>query len=182
MTIGPAPMIRMLFMSLRFGIAHQFVEAIEQIADVVWPRTRFRMPLKTERGTIGPCEPLEGTVEQGYMGRPQVSADRRGIDGEAVVLARDDDLTRVEVLHRMVRPVVTELHLQRLRPGGEAHQLVAEADAEHRDARRVEDLADRLDRVVARLGIARAVGEEYAVRFELQHFPGGHLRGYDRDP
>src|ERR1041384_6380327 len=75
------------------------------------------------------------------------------------------------------RAVVAELHLQRLRPRGEAHQLVAEADAEHREARRVEDLADRLDRVVARLGVARTVREKHAVRLEPENFPCGEGGG-----
>jgi hypothetical protein len=73
------------------------------------------------------------------------------IDREAVVLARDHDAPVSRSLTGMVRAVVAEFHLQRLRARREAHQLVPEADAEHRDLRRVEQLADRLDRVVARL-------------------------------
>jgi hypothetical protein len=57
-----------------------------------------------------------------------------GIDGEAMVLAGDQHLAGVEVLHRMVGAVVAELHLHGLAAGSQAHQLVAEADAEHRDA------------------------------------------------
>src|SRR6185503_19080936 len=59
---------------------------------------------------------------------------------------------------------------------GEAHQLVAEADAEYRDLGRVEDLADRLDRVIARLGIAGAVGEENTIGLHAQDVARGRLR------
>src|ERR1051326_5513803 len=112
MTIGPAPMIRIDLMSLRLGIAHQLREAVEQVADVVRSRTRFRVPLETERRAIGARQSLEGTVEERYMRRPQVAAQGRRVYGEAVVLARDDDLAGVEVLDRVVRAVVPELHLQ----------------------------------------------------------------------
>jgi hypothetical protein len=87
-----------------------------------------------------------------------------------VVLTGNDDLPGIQILHRMVRAVVAELHLQRLRSRGETHDLVAKADAEHRDARGVEDFADRLDGVVARLGIARAVGEKDPVRLHAKNF------------
>src|SRR5436190_21787252 len=97
------------------------------------PGARLGMTLETEGGAIGPRQALEGTVEQRHMRRAQVVFDASGIDREAVVLARDDHLTGIEILHRMVRSMVAELHLERLRAGGEAHQLVSEADAEHRD-------------------------------------------------
>lgn len=52
---------------------------------------------------------------------------------------------------------------------------MAEADAEHRDLG-IEEFADRLDRVVARFGVAGAVGKEDAVRVQRQHFAGRCLR------
>jgi hypothetical protein len=39
----------------------------------------------------------------------------------------------LQVLHRMVRAVVAELHLEGLRAGGQRHDLVAQADAEGRE-------------------------------------------------
>src|SRR5687768_13168805 len=115
------------------------------------PRARLRMPLETEGRPIRAGQPLEGTVEERNVRRPQGRGYGSRIYGEAVVLARNHHLPRVEVLHRVVGAVVAELHLHRLRAGGEAHQLVAEADAEDGNAGGVEDLADRLDGVVAGL-------------------------------
>src|ERR1051326_320113 len=115
MTIGPAPMIRIDLMSLRFGIAHQPGETIEEVTDVVRPRTRLRMALETKRCPVGAGQALEGTVEERNVRRPQVLRERGGIDGEAVVLRSNDHLARVEVLHRMVRAVMAELHLHGLR-------------------------------------------------------------------
>src|SRR3954464_11914708 len=118
MTIGPAPMIRIDLRSLRFGIAHQSRKAVEQIPNVVRARACLRMTLEAERRPVGARKPLEGTVEERDMRGAQVRSDGGGVDREAVVLARDDDLARVEVLHRMVGAVVAEFHLERLRAGG----------------------------------------------------------------
>src|SRR2546429_806159 len=98
-----------------------------------------------------------------------------------MVLAGDDYASRVEILDRMVRAVMAELHLHGLGARSEAHQLVSEADAEHRDDRGVEDFADRLDGVIARLRVAGAVGQEHAVRLHSQNFFCGKLRGYHGD-
>src|SRR5260221_10447970 len=102
MTIGPAPMIRIDLRSLRFGIAHQLGEAIEEVTDVVRPRARLGMSLEAERGTIGTREALEGTVEERDVRRAQVGAQRRRVDGETVVLARDHHLPGIEILDRVV--------------------------------------------------------------------------------
>src|SRR3989442_10561367 len=71
---------------------------------------------------------------------------------------------------------MAELHLHGLGARSEAHQLVAEADAEHRDDRGIEDLADRLDGVIARLRVAGAIRQEYAVGLHSQNFSRGKLR------
>jgi hypothetical protein len=86
-----------------------------------------------------------------------------------MVLAGDEHLARLQVLDRVVGAVVAELHLHRLRARGEPEQLVPEADAEGGNAR-AHDLADRLDRVLARLRIPGAIGEEHAVGLERHRF------------
>src|SRR5262245_63605915 len=116
MSIGPAPMIRVHLMSVRFGIAalfllHQRGESIEEIPDVVRPGARFRMALEAERRPVGARETLEAAVEQRYVRRAERRGQARRVDRETVVLARDHDLAGVEILHRMVRPVMAELHL-----------------------------------------------------------------------
>ena len=58
-----------------------------------------------------------------------------------------------QILHRVVGAMVSELHLDRLCTGGETEQLVAQADAERRHAG-IDDVADRVNGVVARLGVA----------------------------
>src|SRR5687767_563437 len=119
MTIGPAPMMRMLLRSLRFGIAHQLREAVEEVTYVVRPGARLRMPLEAKRRPIGPRQALQGTVEEGHVRRLQIRADGRGIDGKPVVLAGDHHLAALQVLDRMVRAMVAKLHLEGPRAGGE---------------------------------------------------------------
>ena len=69
-----------------------------------------------------------------------------------------------EVLHRLVGAAMAALQLVGLRAQRQRQQLVAEADAEHRHAG-LQHAADRRHRVFAgRRRIARAVGQEHAVR------------------
>src|ERR1700704_6800491 len=94
MTIGPAPMMSTLLMSVRLGtlaLVHHLCEAIEEISDVVRPGARFGMPLETERRPVGAREPLQAAVEQRYVRRFQIRGERVLVDREAVVLAGDDD-------------------------------------------------------------------------------------------
>ncbi|MCY1508168.1 hypothetical protein D9M68_424690 [compost metagenome] len=131
--------------------------------------------LEAEGVLVGTLDALQGAVEQRLVGGAQVARQGRLVDGEAVVLAGDHHHAAVEVLHRVVGAMVAMAHLHGLGAGGQAEQLVAEADAEDRDLG-VEELADRLDGVVARLGVAGAVGEEDAVRIQRQHFARRSLR------
>src|SRR5437764_9086893 len=170
MMIGPAPMIRMLSMSVRLGIAfssclplfHHLREAVEEIAKIMGTGACFRMALEAERRLVCERETLKGAVEERNMRHARRGWKRRGIDREAVILAGDQDLAGVLVEHGMVRAVMTELHLERLAADGEAQQLVPQADAESRLGRR-EEFADRRDRIVAGLGISGSVRQKDAV-------------------
>ncbi len=100
------------------------------------------------------------------------------VDREAVVLRRDLDRARLQILHRMIRAAVAELELERLRAAGQAEQLMAQADAE--DRLLAQQAADRVDRVFERLRIAGAVGEEHAVGLLGQHLLGRRRAGQNR--
>src|SRR5437879_8895867 len=163
MTIGPAPMMSTLLMSVRLGIAallHHLREAVEEVADVVRPGARLGMPLEAECRPVGAREALQAAVEQRYVRGLEVRRKRGRVDREAVVLAGDDDRAAVQVLHRVVRPVMPELHLHGRRARAEPHELVAEADPESRNPG-VDDLAYRVDGVVAGFRVARTVRQEH---------------------
>src|SRR5579885_3898544 len=135
MMIGPAPMMRMLRRSVRLGMStasglmarlllclaqlrlqaaqHQVIEALEERLQVVRARARLRVALEAECRTILEREALERAVEERAVCGAHVGGQRRFIDGEAVILAGDEHPPGIEVLHRMVGAVMSELHLQR---------------------------------------------------------------------
>ncbi len=78
-------------------------------------RTRLRVALKTEYGPIRNGNSLQAAIEQGAMRRLHSFRQTGLVNGKAVILASDQDLPRREILNRMVRAVMTELHLDRLR-------------------------------------------------------------------
>jgi hypothetical protein len=118
--------------------------------------TRFRVPLEGEGRHVGAGDALQGAVEQRHVGGTQVFRQGIGVDRKTVVLAGDQHLAGIHVFHGVIGTVVAELHLQRPGARSQGQQLVAEADAEGRDAT-VEEFADGDDRVVAGLRIAGAV-------------------------
>src|SRR5580698_2508615 len=170
MTIGPAPMIRMLWMSVRFptrlpdasmqpalllfggpqlGLQppqHQLREALKERLHIVRPGTRLGMSLEAERRAIAERDALQRSVEERAM--CGAYAIRKGglIDRETVVLARDEDASAIEVLDRMVRAVMAEFHFYAAAAGREPEDLVTQADAEDRQFGR-EQLSGGLDRV-----------------------------------
>ena len=86
---------------------------------------------------------------------------------EPVVLRRDLDPARLEVLHRVVRTPVPERELEGLEANRPAQQLVPEADAHHRAL--ADHLAHGVDDVVERRRVPGPVGEKDEVRFPSQH-------------
>ena len=52
---------------------------------------------------------------------------------EAMILAGNENPAGGEILHRMIRAVMAELHLHGARATREAEQLMPETDSEHRD-------------------------------------------------
>lgn len=72
------------------------------------------MTLKAKGRRFPVRKPLERAIEEGNVGRLKVRRQGFEIDGKAVVLARNHYPTGLKVLHRMVRPVVSEPHLKGL--------------------------------------------------------------------
>ena len=90
------------------------------------------------------------------------------VDDEPVVLGGDLDCARLQVFHRVVGAVMTELELGGPAAQGQAQDLMAQADAENRLL--AEQLAHGVHRVADWLRVARAVGQEDSVRVPGQDF------------
>ena len=144
------------------------------------PGAGFRVALEAEGRPVGTRQALQGAVEQRHMRGPQVGRQRRFVHREAVVLAGDGHAAGVQVLHRVVGAVVAELHLEGLGARRQRQDLVAQADAEGGDAT-VDQLPRGLDRVVAGFRVARAVGQEDAVRLQCQGRFGRGARRHHGD-
>ena len=81
------------------------------------------------------AQPLDGPVVQARVRDLDAGRQRARLDGEAVVLRRDLDAARLEVLHRVIAAAVAELELERPSAERQREHLVAQADAEQRAAR-----------------------------------------------
>ena len=84
-----------------------------------------------------------------------------GIDHEAVVLRRDGAGAARQILDRVVRAVVAVFHLHRAPAHRQRHQLMAQANAEHRLF--AHQLADGLYGLRVILRVSGAVGQHHAV-------------------
>ena len=100
--------------------------------------------------------PCKLAVEEGAVRDSQRARQRRLIDGETVVLTRNQYPARMELGYRVIGAVVSELHLDRLRAAREAQELMAEADTEDGDFS-FQVAADGRDGIVHRFRIARTI-------------------------
>src|SRR5687768_13163176 len=105
MTIGPDPMMRIDWMSVRLGIAgHQLSELLEEIAGIVWAGPRFGVVLHAEGRDVTAAQAFDDTVVEvdvGDVGRGKRALDHRVV----VVLARDLHCTRLQSADRVVATV-----------------------------------------------------------------------------
>src|ERR1035438_6053688 len=92
-----------------------------------------------------------------------------------MVMRGDLDLTCLHLLHRMIAAMVTEAQFVSLSTQRDANQLMPETDAE--DGHTPHHLANALLCVGHRLGIARAVRQEYAIGLEREHVLGAGRGG-----
>ena len=166
--------------------SREFQEAVEEVAGVVRAGAGLRVVLDRRARDVSQDQALDGAVvevqvgelgvaEVGLPANRLVALDRRlaagALDREAVVLRGDLDPAGLEVLDRVVGAAVPEGELEGLEAHRPAQQLMAEADAHH--GALADELAHRVDHVVERRRVARAVGEEDQVGVALQHLLGG---------
>src|SRR5213080_2304695 len=130
MTIGPDPMTRTRLMSVRLGMFQIWRRAVmtagggrlprtsapffhdveklpEQVVRIVRPGRSFRVVLHAEHRLRLVAESLDRAVVQVDVRDPDVFRQRLRVDGKAVILGSDFDLTGLEFLHRMIRATVS---------------------------------------------------------------------------
>src|SRR5262245_7061986 len=120
MTIGPAPMIRMVRMSSRRGmqdsrgqdeeawvrsqapLIDQVDKALEEVMAVLWAGRSLRMVLHREHRLAFDPQPFIRIVEQRDMRGSHADRQSGGIDHETVILAGDFHFTGFQILDRMI--------------------------------------------------------------------------------
>src|SRR5690349_9826996 len=106
-------------------LRHHLGEASEEVTGVVWAGRRLGVVLDAERARVGHREPLDCAVVEVQVGDYGLALQARFVYRKAVVVRSDLDLARGEVLHRLVRATVAELHLVRLPSECESENLMA---------------------------------------------------------
>jgi hypothetical protein len=125
------------------------------------------MVLHGEERELTVANSLDGSIVQVEVGdlerwrarNPSPISNHR----ETMVLGGDQDLIAAEITHRVIAPSVTVGEFCGRAAVGQPNQLMAEADAERGQAG-VRELADGLQGIPYRSGIAGAVGKEEAIR------------------
>ena len=120
------------------------------------------MPLKTERLLVDALKPLAGAIKQRLVRHAQIGGQGFFVGCKAVILAGDINFFSREILHRMIRAVMTEFHFHGSAAGRECEQLMAETNAKNGNVV-TDNFGNCGNRVVARLRIARTVGKKYAI-------------------
>src|SRR6478735_3927775 len=158
----------------RRTVFHELHEAVEEVGGVVRAGRGLGVVLHGVRGTVEALEPLDDVVVEAHVRDTDAAVCRVAVlvegrvHGEAVVVGRHLDLAGRAVHDRLVDAAVAVLQLVRAEAEGATEQLVAEADAEERDAA-VEHLTQQRDLALGGGRVSGTVGEEDAVRAGLPH-------------
>ena len=99
---------------------HQVIETFKQRFQVVRTGARLGVSLEAERRPILEGQPLQRAIEQRAVSGLHVVGQGRLIDRETVILTRDEDPSGIEILHGVVRAMMTGLHFHGLRAGWQA--------------------------------------------------------------
>src|SRR5947209_11931325 len=90
----------------------------------------------------------------------------------------DFDFPGLQLLHRVIPTMVSELQLECFAAQCNSRQLMPQTNS--KDRLPAHEPADGIHCVCTRLGIAGAVREEYSVRLQSEHFFCRSLRGDHR--
>ena len=115
----------------------------------------FRVILDSESGDVFATNPLDRLIVQVDVRDLDALRQRVRLQSEAVILRSDFDSASVAMQDRLIGSAMSELHFVNLGGERESKQLMSETNPEDRFL--TEQTANRVDRVIERPRIARAV-------------------------
>ena len=118
---------------MKGGLFNHLSELIEEVPGVVGTGTALGVVLHRKRRQRLVTDAFDRVVVEIDMRYLEALRNRLGQHREVVVLGRDLDSPRLQVLHRMVAAVVTELQAPRLRAARDREELMAQTNPENRD-------------------------------------------------
>ena len=89
------------------------------------PSARLGVELHTESAVFRMFDALAGVIVQVNVSGLAIPAKGLEVDGKAVVLRRDLDTSRLEVLDRLIESAMTEFELEALASQCEGENLMA---------------------------------------------------------
>lgn len=130
----------------------------------MWAGGRFRVILHTEERLFFVFQARDRVVVQVHV---CYLHDFRvygvNIDAESVVVRRNFNLGRPQILNGLVGAAMTELQFERVGTQGSTEHLVSKANAEHRELG-VDQFAHQLSNLFGFGRVARTVGNKDSVR------------------
>src|SRR6185437_3525935 len=162
-------------------LLHHLPEVAEQVVRIVRAGRRLRVILHGEQRQRLVPQPFQRLVVQVNVRQfLLVDVDRIWIDGKVVIVRGDLYLARGVIAHRMVAAMMAKLQFVSAPAQSQPAKLVPQADAENRHSSH--HLANRLDRIIHRLGISGSVRQEHAIWLERQRVFCGRFRRHHRYP
>src|SRR6267142_5352700 len=151
----------------------------------MWARRRLRVVLDGKNRVLPVLDSFDGPVVEvkvGDLKRLRArNLTRLSPYGESMILGRDKYLSCRKIPYWMVAAAVSVWELHRLATHGQAEQLMAEADAKDWQLP-IRQRANCIDRVPDGRGVAGAVRQKHAVRFQRACLGRGCRRRDHRDP
>ena len=117
---------------MKGGLFNHLSELIEEVPGVVGTGTALGVVLHRKRRQRRVTDAFDRVVVEIDVRHLEALRNRLGQHREVVVLGRDLDRPRLQVLHRMVAAPVAEFQLIGLGTAGQANHLMAQADTEDR--------------------------------------------------
>ncbi len=159
---------------------HHVGELGEEVMRIMWAGGSFRVVLDAEERQVLVAHTFVGVVVQIQMRDFDIAGGQRfRIDAETMILGGDFHLIGKEVFHGMIGTVMTELQFKGFSAERDAAELMAETNAEDRDA--AGKLSDAFLRVGNGLRIAGAIRKEHTIRAEGEDVFCGSFRRDDSD-